>query len=451
VPVIIILVAALSSSALAQNLPHISERVAWVSENAVKLVSIDPDHDDFSDLQPLKELIGDARVVALGEQTHGDGPVFLAKCRLVKFLHQEMGFDVLAWESPIYEVGLMERRLRNHDIPLDEAIASGVFQIWTYSGHVKPVFEYARQTHATDTPLEMAGYDMQTGAPEWNDDFLEFIDALKTPREGAEPIDPLTQAHRATLAKRTAFTSSRDPAELLAYREELRNVAEALDAHEGAFAEIHGRRELEFYRVTLRDRIAMLKLAAAYHTAQASGGRPPVAETSIRDELMGKNVAWLADSYYHDRKIILWEATMHAVYDASTIKHPQDPDFYAEFETCGRVAQSLLGDDLYTIGFTAARGRAGSVFSQSSWDIGEPAPDSMSALCMMTGHPFLYVDFRGLPKDHWLRSEFPMRPLGHATMIAAWSEQMDAVIYTRDMFPSTRSGDVPDRVPLTVK
>ncbi len=51
--------------------------------------------DDFSDLAPLAAAIGDARIVQLGETTHGDGAAFLAKVRLVKFLHQHHGFDVL--------------------------------------------------------------------------------------------------------------------------------------------------------------------------------------------------------------------------------------------------------------------------------------------------------------------------------------------------------------------
>ncbi|MGH9894114.1 MAG: erythromycin esterase family protein, partial [bacterium] len=64
--------------------------------------SIDPADEDFKDLEPLIKAIGSARVVQLGEPSHGAGSSFAAKARLIKFLHRRMGFDVVAWESGLY-------------------------------------------------------------------------------------------------------------------------------------------------------------------------------------------------------------------------------------------------------------------------------------------------------------------------------------------------------------
>src|SRR5690606_20323100 len=79
----------------------------WLRRNAVTLERITPvldGSDQFADLRPLATAIGDARVVVLGEQSHGDGTTFLMKARLVEFLHREMGFDVLAFESGLYSM-----------------------------------------------------------------------------------------------------------------------------------------------------------------------------------------------------------------------------------------------------------------------------------------------------------------------------------------------------------
>ncbi len=73
--------------------------------------SIEPGDEDLSDLQPIATKIGDARLVILGEDTHGDGETEKAKVRMIKFLHEKMGFDVIAWEFNYSLGNYMNREL----------------------------------------------------------------------------------------------------------------------------------------------------------------------------------------------------------------------------------------------------------------------------------------------------------------------------------------------------
>ena len=79
-------------------------------ELAVPLRSIDPDDEDFADLAPLAAVLSGVRVVQLGEQSHGDGAAFFAKARLIRYLHRELGFTVLAFESGLWDSGGWTRR-----------------------------------------------------------------------------------------------------------------------------------------------------------------------------------------------------------------------------------------------------------------------------------------------------------------------------------------------------
>ncbi len=45
--------------------------------------------EDFSDLTAFGDAIGDARIVALAEQSHGASQEFDLKVRLLKYLHQK--------------------------------------------------------------------------------------------------------------------------------------------------------------------------------------------------------------------------------------------------------------------------------------------------------------------------------------------------------------------------
>src|SRR6266699_3115844 len=79
--------------------PAEDARVAWLADHAIRMRTLDASEDDFGDLEPLRATLKGVRVVMLGEQSHGDGTAFVAKTRLIRFLHERMGFDVLAFES----------------------------------------------------------------------------------------------------------------------------------------------------------------------------------------------------------------------------------------------------------------------------------------------------------------------------------------------------------------
>src|SRR5262249_23477654 len=65
---------------------------------AVEIATTEPGHG-FADLQPLRSAVGKARIVSLGEATHGTHEFFQLKHRVLEFLATEMGFSVFAIEA----------------------------------------------------------------------------------------------------------------------------------------------------------------------------------------------------------------------------------------------------------------------------------------------------------------------------------------------------------------
>src|SRR6185437_6298205 len=61
--------------------PSVDELQTWIAGHAVAVRTIDPSDKDFGDLEPLIDAIGSARVVQLGEPSHGAGSAFAAKVR----------------------------------------------------------------------------------------------------------------------------------------------------------------------------------------------------------------------------------------------------------------------------------------------------------------------------------------------------------------------------------
>ena len=64
---------------------------------AVILDTVDPTRD-FGDLMPLKAILADRRIVAMGEATHGTREFFQMKQRMFEFLVEELGFTLFGME-----------------------------------------------------------------------------------------------------------------------------------------------------------------------------------------------------------------------------------------------------------------------------------------------------------------------------------------------------------------
>jgi erythromycin esterase-like protein len=57
----------------------------WLADHAIHLKSVEASQG-FDDMQPLKQLIGEARLVSLGEAKHGTREFFQLKHRMLEFL-----------------------------------------------------------------------------------------------------------------------------------------------------------------------------------------------------------------------------------------------------------------------------------------------------------------------------------------------------------------------------
>ena len=403
--------------------PSEDPRIAWLEQHAIAFRSIDPNDEDFSDLEPLAKAIADARIVQLGEQTHGDGATFQAKTRLIKFLHEKHGFDVLAFESGLYDCRKAWELLRTGMKP-EEAFRHGVFGIWSRSEQVKPLIEYWGRAAKGDQPLELCGFDCQFTAKASHsgllvEDVNALLKKLDTPALNGEQRTAILE----TLTQLRAFSRARRKPS----QEQLKPLHNALSVwrevlHSARPCDVLPEMELSFWR----------QFAAGTSTLVTMLGEPDTTG-SLRDRQMARNLIWLAQTAYPNRKIIVWAASSH-------ITHNPASDWNRT--SMGHEVRKVLGEEVYTTAFTAAQGSWKVPTMKRPAKLEPPALGSLEDLFLRAGFENAFVDFRSLgPDGAWLREKLIARPFGHVNRQANWTEMFDGFVFTRRMTASTRAGE----------
>src|SRR5580698_6052552 len=82
--------------------PEEQAAVRWIRQNAIPLKTVEAGNG-FADMEPLDKVVGDARVVALGEATHGTREFFQLKHRMIEYLATRKGFTIFSIEASMPE------------------------------------------------------------------------------------------------------------------------------------------------------------------------------------------------------------------------------------------------------------------------------------------------------------------------------------------------------------
>ena len=140
----------------------------WITDHAIPFKTSEAGQG-FEDLQPLKKLIGNARIVALGEATHGTHEFFQMKHRLTEFLATEMGFTIFAMEGNLPEAFRIGDYVRTGQGNPEQLVRGLAFWTWTTEELTNLVKWMRRFNESGKGHMQFAGFDMQLpGAAQQN-------------------------------------------------------------------------------------------------------------------------------------------------------------------------------------------------------------------------------------------------------------------------------------------
>ncbi|SEB89342.1 erythromycin esterase [Paramicrobacterium humi] len=330
----------------------------WLRAHGHQLATLDPDAEDDRDLEPLLEIVGHARVVALGESMHRSHEFLALRNRLFRFLARRAGFTALVLESGFPEGFALDAWIGAGGAGLRSILNDAV----TYHfGKCQETLDQAAwmREQAANGARSVRYYGMDVP-----DSAASAAPAVRLATEVLERVDPsFAAAVRNRLLPRFGY--------LPADRSGLARAAPAIHAYlalpeaernaitagiAGLAQRIRAKRldyaviDAEGTEIALHS--AEVAVAAdAFLAAMADGPTRTWSPANIRDAAMAETVQWILE---REPRVLVFAANGHVRKTAYLA-----PPFVTQpMSTMGEHLADRLGDDLLVIGTTFGGGTA---------------------------------------------------------------------------------------------
>jgi erythromycin esterase len=380
----------------------------WVAANAIPLKTVGAGHG-FADMQPLKKFIGSAKVVALGEATHGTREFFQMKHRFLEFLVTQMGFNIFGIEATMPESFDINEYVLTGEGDPSKALAGIYFWTWD-TQEVLELIEWMRRYNADPLhkrKVKFYGFDMQ---------FHQR--AAKVTLAYLKKVDP------------QAAESAKSELALLSnpYLEPRFNVMSgetksALNRTlKGVLASFDGRKQQYISRSSVnewalvRQHAQVLAQAVDLRTQEFMTN----ADLVIRETAMAENIRWVLQHEGPDAKAVLWAHNGHvATNDASK---------EGGVRWMGSHLRQMFGSEMVVFGFMFNQGGFQAVEAPfpsktglRQFTVPAAPPGTLDAMLASAGLKIAAVDLRTLPKDGPV-AEWFSKPRGSRNIGAGFGE-----------------------------
>jgi erythromycin esterase len=143
-----------------------SEEKEYISKFIYPIKTFNPDEKDNSDLLILDKLIGDSKIVGLGESTHGSSEIYQMKYRMSEYLITHKNFNVFSLESNMPESFLMNQYIQEKKGDPKDILKGMYFWLWQTEETLNFVEWLKKYNENHDSKVFFDGFDMQyaTGA-----------------------------------------------------------------------------------------------------------------------------------------------------------------------------------------------------------------------------------------------------------------------------------------------
>jgi protein-L-isoaspartate(D-aspartate) O-methyltransferase len=380
----------------ADKKPATATRAAWPikpvpARDLPKLISDYCEPFTSIEAAPLDRLlarIGDARIVLLGEATHGTSEFYRMRSRITRELIEQKGFDFVAIEGDWPDAARVDHYVRHFEYPPSEWTAFARFPTWMWRNEeVRSFVDWLRRHNSpleTKSRVAFHGLDIYS-LYESIRAVLRYLDEVDPKTAGAArkrygcltpwQSDPATYGHAALTGTYPSCES------------DVVIVLKDLLEKRQAYANRDGERFLDAVQ-----NARLIANAERYYRTMYYGSR---ASWNLRDSHMFETLKRLLTFHGSRSKAVVWAHNSHIGDAAATEMHSRGE------HNLGHLCRKEFGNAVSLIGFGTDHG---TVAAASNWDepmeimtIRPAVPQSYEALCHASGTRSFLLNLRQPP------------------------------------------------------
>jgi protein-L-isoaspartate(D-aspartate) O-methyltransferase len=331
---------------------------------------------EAADLNPLMDRIGSARIVLLGEATHGTSEFYRMRERITRDLITKKGFRFIAIEADWPDAARVDHYVRHFQYPPSEWTAFARFPTWMWRNtEVHDFVSWLRKYNGTVERSERVAFHGL--------DLYSLYDSIRSVLNYLDELDP--NSARVARERYGCLTPwQRDPATYGhaaltgSYPKCESHVVRALTdllAKRQAYAEHDGERFLD-----AEQNARLVANAERYYRIMYYGSR---ASWNLRDSHMFATLKNLLAFHGPDSKAVVWAHNSH-------VGNAEATEMAARGEhNLGQLCRKAFGAQAYLVGFGT---HSGTVAAASKWDgpmeiktVRPALPRSYEQMCHATG------------------------------------------------------------------
>ncbi len=380
-----------------ERTPETQAFIEWASEHAVALKSLGTSAT-AADLEPLRETLGSARLVGLGESRHDTREQLLLKGRLVRHLIQDLGFRALILEESVPHAQSLDRYVISGEGDLRQLMNNlAGWYLWDTEEMLELVHWIRRfnQDREPGRKVRIFGVDITAPAP----GVREVINALESAGveigldEPALGLDLQRGDFWPSTWERYGALSDERRRELAANYEELIELVK-----ENRLQLIASSSTKEYERTLMLATIGKIGNQFFSSGDRESGG-------AVREYGMAQATLNILDREIPDEKAILWAHNLHVA--KSSFRMPGLLE--GQLNPMGVELSAELGDTYITIGGTFGTGSYPPDLPPGERVFEPVSEDVMDGALALVGAPLFLLDLGGVDQNptarRWLHQE----------------------------------------------